>query len=221
MKIIQQLGDLSSAELGRVRATLRRRYAAKGRGGVLEVGFGMAARNTVVDPQRPEAICFYVRRKHKPRLRQERIPRVVEVRVGRGTHFVQVRLPSDVLEVAATSPVPTGRTIRSVGSARRATVGSVLAWRVPGVRRLEWGVLTVGHLFDRRRHTPESQPRVRIAVGRNREIDGILLARSDRASVYWIEVVPVLCVPICRTSRFIVTPSQYRTNRDSARFYPD
>ena len=135
MKIIQQLGDLTSAELGRIRATLRRRYPAARPGGVLEIGFGMAERQGVADPKRREAICFYVRHKRKPRPKRERIPRVVEVRVRRGLHFVLVRLPADVLEVMATSLVPTGRTIRSVAGARRATAGCLVAWRVPGTRR--------------------------------------------------------------------------------------
>ncbi len=182
MKTVEQLGDLTRAELGRIRNTLKRRFRASGQDGVLEVGFGRAERRGALDPRRPESVCFYVRRKRMPRSKQQRIPAVVEVRVRRGPHLVRVRLPTDVLAVDASSLRPTGRTIRSAASTRRATAGCVLGWRVPGQRQLEWGVLTVGHLFGRQRRAPGSKPRVWIDAGGNRELEGALLVRSARAS---------------------------------------
>lgn len=181
MKVVDRLADLSRAELGRIRTTLLARYGLRSR--VLEIGFGQAEKGGRVDRRRPQAICFYVGRKRLPRRRQDRIPAVVEVRLRRRSHFVLVRLPADVLEVRVSSLTPTGRTLRNLATAGGvATAGCVVAWRVPGLHRLEWGVLTVGHLFARKIPARGSATEIHLATGRQRPLVGTLLARSHGAS---------------------------------------
>jgi len=150
---------------------------------VLEVGFGQAEKRGQIDRRRPQAICFYVGHKRMPRRRQRRIPKVIEVRVRRQSRFVLVRLPADVLEVRGSSLTPTGLTVRPMDSGRgKATAGCVVAWRVPGLQRLQWGVLTVGHLFAP--HMPASGlvGKVRIDAGGQRSLVGTLLVRSQAVS---------------------------------------
>jgi hypothetical protein len=178
VKIVDRLANLSRDELRRMRTTLLGRYRLRGRGGVLEIGFGQAERSGRVDSRRPQAICFYVRRKRMPRRRQDRIPKVVEVRVRRQSHFVLVRLATDVLEVEIDSLIPTGLRLRNMASKRVATAGCVVAWRVPGLPQLQWGLLTVGHLFARRVQATE----VRITIAQQGPLVGTLLARSQNAS---------------------------------------
>lgn len=179
MKTIRSLSELSIDELRRIRETLRERYHVGDRGNVIEIGFGLAERGSHVDWDRGDAICFYVSSKRTPRRRQDRIPEIEAVRVKRGSQFVEVCLPTDVLETKVSRVKPTGRSIRHLSDRARATAGAIVAWRDGDGRRLRWGVTTVGHLFHDREDVPEDEKQVRVKVPGNREIEGRLLLRSE------------------------------------------
>ncbi|MCA9264229.1 MAG: hypothetical protein KDA60_10295 [Planctomycetales bacterium] len=191
MKVVTDLAELSVDELRRVRETLRKRFGFRRSRNLLDIGFGIAERDDKPDTSRPSAVCFYVRR--KLRRASPRIPQVAKVRVKRGQHFAEVRLPTDVLQVGKHARL-TGRAIRHTESSAVATAGGIIAWRIKNHSTVFWGVLTVGHLFAARNALPESPRSVRIACGPDRWIAGRLLARSDQRDGFRVDAALVLVV---------------------------
>ncbi len=178
MKTIDALNDLAADELRRIRQTLFVRYGVGVRGNIVEVGFGVAEVAGQIDRQRPDAICFYVTRKRTPHSKADRIPDRIDVRVKRGSHFVLVQLPSDVVEIDRQAVQLSGRCVRHVSGQSFATAGAIVAWRFATQGRFAYGVLTVGHLFWNRTMVPERADDVRVRVGGNRQILGRLILRS-------------------------------------------
>lgn len=183
MKLLTHFRDLSLDELKRVRATLRKRFGVGKRGNILEIAFGQAEKRNSPCSARPEAICFYVRHKRRPRAKADRIPELLTIRFRRQNEYVSLRLPTDVVHIAR-SVKATGRRIRHLDEPKRyATSGCVLVWRQAGQRVFQWGILSVGHSFRNVDSVPESNKRVRLRVKLrpSTEIEGRLLART-RAS---------------------------------------
>ncbi len=184
MPVIESLAELSLAELHRVRRTLADRFRISPQGEILEVGFGMAEKGDRLDRSRPDAFCFWVAKKRK-RPGEFAIPAIVSVRLRRGNRFVEVRLPSDVLQPSA-APRATGRNLYLADRPTRpATAGGIIAWRVASeAASLTWAVLTVGHLFsDRHREAVRSAASHPIQVqidAVNRVIVGDLTASTQR-----------------------------------------
>lgn len=180
MKKIKRLDSLRTSELERIRATLRQRFGADPRGNIVEIAFGVAEKFGRVDPSRPDAICFYVRRKRMPRAKADRIPQHIEVRIRRGRQFYLVCLPTDVIEIGPREIQPTGRRVRDLRRTDHATTGSVVAWRLGGETRFTWGLICVGHFFWQASKLPETIQQVRInsATTPIHRFRGTLLART-------------------------------------------
>ncbi|OYP38146.1 hypothetical protein CGZ80_02630 [Rhodopirellula sp. MGV] len=166
-------------ELDRIRQTLGLRYHMRRQAKVIAIGFGIAERGGKLDFDRRDCIIFYVRKKRE-RLRQQLcLPTEERIRVKRGRQFVEVRLPTDVVESPPKLIVPTGRGIRHLKRNESATAGAVVVWRTASRRQFHWGVLTAGHLFRHRTQVPEQDKFVRIKATRNREVQGRLIICSN------------------------------------------
>lgn len=154
MQLIESLGELTLEELQRMRRTLAKRFGIAPAGAIREVGFGVAEKDDRTDPNRLDAICFWVADKSDRVSDGDRIPAVVAVRLRRGKRYVLVRLPSDVLQQPL-PPRPSGRPLAVRGvPQRQAAAGGILAWKIVGQSSsLTWAVLTVGHLFVQPRLT--------------------------------------------------------------------
>lgn len=186
MQTIEHIDQLTVAELNRVRRTLLHRYAPEQTGHPFEVGFGIAEKSGQLDFSRRDAACFLVPRKRMPKRSQQQIPRLVTARLKRGSHFVLVKLWSDVIDVGRGEWHLTSQTIRHVTRPATATTGCLVAWRSQTDASFAWGAITVGHLFWHLRRVPEPGAEVRIFVPRSaqvahdRELAGRLLARTHR-----------------------------------------
>jgi len=178
LKTIASLDQLSVGELARIRRTLIDRYDVGHRGNIIEIGFGAAEKNGAIDPQRSDAIWFFVTQNRIPRARADRVPAVEQVRVKRGRRFVSVELPTDVLEIDLSGAVLTGRRIEHEQGDSYATAGTIIAWRFDDEYQFHYGVLTVGHLFWDRDQVPEPTAGVVVRGARNRRIQGRLVLRS-------------------------------------------
>ena len=180
MKKIKQLKNLRTSELERIRLTLRKRFQANKRRNVIEVAFGVAEKDRQVDPDRLDAVCFYVKHKRMPRKKKLRIPKNIDVRIRRGKKFFLVCLPIDVIEIGTRKIRPTGRRVRDLRRADNATTGSVVAWRLTGETRFTWGLICVGHFFWQASSLPETNQQVRINSATNplHRFRGTLLART-------------------------------------------
>ena len=179
MELLTTLRGLSADELRRIRNTLLDRFRSDGRS-VAEIGFGQAERGGRPDPQRPEAICLYVREKpRRLRSRTSPLPPEVDIRVRRGSNYVLVRLPTDVIEFGRRTAEATGWQVRHRWRLQSVAVANCLvAWRMAKTRAWQWGVLTTGHLFHSRRVVPEPLPQVRVGARGRTFAWGTLLART-------------------------------------------
>ena len=180
MKSVTLFSELESPEFKKIRNTLRKRFGVGQRGNILEIAFGQAEKNGRPCTSRPQAICFYVNRKCRPRAKADRIPESVSVRLRRTGHYVEAEFPSDVI-LLERKVRPTGRRIRHLDEPDRyATSGCVIVWRPIGERQFTWGILSVGHRFRNIATVPESSKRVRMLVNSSpaTEIEGTLLART-------------------------------------------
>jgi len=176
METLATLAELSVDELVRIREQLQRRFGIGQRGNIIEVAFGMAERHGELDLARPDAVCFYVRHKRRPRAIVDRIPPTLQFRLKRGEKFVQVCLLTDVIFIGTRQVRPTGEPIVHRPTGGRGTAGGVLVWKFPGDRQWNWGVLTVGHIFSRVRQIPESTASVHIDALSGIRISGTLIA---------------------------------------------
>lgn len=138
--------DFTLSELTRLQRTLRRRFNIAGDPNLIDVGFGVALKGGRPDPARGLTATFLVRRKHRPRAAQHRLPGNVRVRLLRGRSFVAVDLRTDVVETAPPTPAGFRFFASDVGPA---TTGVVLNWSERRGRRTKsvCGVLTAGHAF--------------------------------------------------------------------------
>ena len=177
MQKITQLRDLSIHELRRVQTTLFDRY--RGQANVVDVAFGAAEKDGKPDPSRPDAVCFYVRRKKKTVAKGEAIPSVVKVRLKRGSEFYSVVLPRDVIVLGEEGIQTTGqRVFHRDNSGNPGTAGCVVAWRVGTGGNLKWGVLTVGHIFESVAQGPSAPAEARLRTPDSSLLRGRILAYS-------------------------------------------
>jgi hypothetical protein len=186
MKTISSLEAMLVAEMITIRHRLRRRFGIGQRGNIIDVAFGMAEHDQVLDRSRPDAICFYVRRKCCPRAKVDRIPPRLAFRLKRGSRFVQIELATDVILIGTRRVRATGERISHADYRGRGTTGGVVAWKVANQSPWQWGVLTVGHLFHGVSSLPEPNARVQIGDAAAGPIAGTLLVcsrPSDRPSV--------------------------------------
>lgn len=192
MQRIESLNELALDELSRVRRTLARRFGITPTSPICELGFGHAEKQGQLDRSRPDAFCFWVQRKRQ-RIDDVAIPAAVSVRLRRGQRFVELCLPTDVLQISQPAEL-SGRRIR-VGDHRQqhATAGCLIAYRVlpaadastpdSAPSTLTWAVLTVGHLLPdwRQRRAPLSGEVVGSLEGNaGQTVIGQLIARSQR-----------------------------------------
>ena len=173
------ISDLSLEELQRVQNTLEKRFGIGKRGNILQLGYGVAEfeKSGQLDWNRPSAVCFYVSRKTKsqPKNRHDRIPPDIRVRVRRGSRYVQLVAPTDVIVVNRKKYSLSGRSI-SYRKLESATTGVLLAWRPRGRVRLTWGVLSVGHTFPDTIPLPDQH--VHVKIGGSPTIPGRFFARG-------------------------------------------
>lgn len=146
--------------------TLRRRFPAAD-AGVLGVGFGVAEKRSAADPGRGQAACFLVRRKGHPPTKRGQIPAVTSVRVRRGGRFVEVVLPTDVIEIDPASWQRTRRTIRHAAVSQNSAASNLIAWRRRLAESYRWGSLTVGHPFWGVGTVPDPESLVRVTMPPN------------------------------------------------------
>src|SRR3954463_477337 len=83
-------------ELERMRTTLWRRYAGPLDPNVVEIAFSVALKDGQIDPTRGLAATFYVTQKKK-RVPGGAVPKVLTVRLKRGSRFEAVQLRTDVV----------------------------------------------------------------------------------------------------------------------------
>ena len=189
METIASPSELSQAEWHRVGRTLRRRFPAAD-AGVVGVGFGVAEKGSVADPDRAHAACFLVLRKGDPPTRRGRIPDVASVRVRRGGRFVELRLATDVIEVDPTRWQLTRRTIRHVSVSQTSAASNLITWRTRFGGSDRWGTVTVGHPFWGVATVPDPESLVQMTMPatdfvtttrpRSPKFRGRLLARTGR-----------------------------------------
>ena len=178
MKVIKSLDELTVEELDRIYESLVKRFGVGQRGNIREIGFGIAEDDETLNERRRGEVVFYVTRKCTPRAKRDRIPKPLEVRLKRGSRFVLVRLPTDVVVLEDRSDlVLTGREITHLSRAPVATASAVLVWRVAGEYFFRWGVVSVGHLFWSRRTVPETAPQVAVQID-GEQLTGRLLLRT-------------------------------------------
>lgn len=168
--------ELSPDEMLQMQRSLRRRFRIGKDKNLIDVGFGTATRRGNRDSKRGWSVCFFVKRKLEEVPDEKLLPEEVVLTLRQQGKVREVVLPTDVVELGDFSPSGSKIEFRS----KKATTGTVVAWKVKGERLLTWGVMTVGHLLPVRLRAGRTH--IGLIQGREYEFGGVLLAKSTRES---------------------------------------
>jgi hypothetical protein len=141
------LHDLTGDELKRINETLHRRFRKFDNDNIIDIAFGQKVSDGKAQHE-VFSVCFFVKKKRNPKDLNARIDRLISMRLKRGREFIEIQLPTDVIEMDSLCPTGVGVYEKST-SKFLCTAGLAVRLRRNTLEASfdEFGLVTVAHPF--------------------------------------------------------------------------